>query len=564
MTAPSRTLVFWVPDWPIHALLRDQEAADEPQERVVATRAAESPGISEAPGAAEIPGISEAPDAAIPPIALLAQHRVVACSAAARAEGVRTGLREREAQSRCPTLVVHPHDPEVDGRRFAPVIAALEQLIPGIELRRPGLCAMRVRGPARYYGGEEPAAAALLRLAAELGLPLARVGIADGLFAAEQAVRATATTPGIEAPAEAVRIVPPGGSAAFLSPLPVSRAASAGFADLLVGLGIRTLGALAALPEDAVQQRFGAEGLTAHRRAAALGQDRGAEVRPRDPVRERAIELTFEPPIDTTEQLAFACATLAERFISALTADRLVCTALRIELTDDVGLRHEREWLHPHRFTAADTVGRIRWQAASAVRETERGGAGITHVRITPTHTDRAAAHEPGLWSTEPDTRVHHHLSRAQSTLGHTGVGTMELTGGRLLGDRQRFVPWSTARSRERGSRASAAGPWPGSLSGATPSRVFPSPLPSELLDAEGRAVGVDEDDLLTATPVRLRVGDLSLTETVQEWSLPWALRERWWQGTPTRFRLQLQLEGGDAWLLFHESARWFAEGRYD
>ena len=45
---------------------------------------------------------------------------------AARAEGVRTGLREREAQSRCPTLVVHAHQPEVDERRFAPVAAALD------------------------------------------------------------------------------------------------------------------------------------------------------------------------------------------------------------------------------------------------------------------------------------------------------------------------------------------------------------------------------------------------------------------------------------------------------
>lgn len=564
MTPLSRTLVFWVPDWPIHAHLLDQDAAEEPQERVIRTPTAASGDTP--PGADTLPGAdtqSRTPTP-IPPIALISQHRVMACSPAARAEGVRAGLREREAQSRCPNLIVHAHAPEVDERRFAPVIAALEQLIPGVELRRPGLCAMRVRGPARYYGGEAQAAAALLELAARLGFPLARVGIADGLFAAEQAVRAAATTPGIEVPADGIRIVAPGGSAAFLSPLPVARAADTGFADLLVGLGIRTLGALAALPADAVQQRFGSEGLTAHRRAAALGQDRGAEVQPRDPVREHAVELTFEPPIDTTEQLAFACATLAERFISGLTADRLVCTALRIELTDDIGLRHEREWLHPHRFTTTDTIGRIRWQAASAVRETERGGAGIIHVRITPTHTDRAAAHEPGLWSTEPDTRVHHHLSRAQSTLGHTGVGTMELAGGRLLGDRQRFVPWSTARARTRGARTSAEGPWPGSLTGPTPSRVFPAPLPSELLDAGGQAVGVDEDDLLTAAPVRLRVGDLTLTESVREWSLPWAMRERWWQGTPTRFRLQLQLEGGDAWLLFHEAERWFAEGRYD
>ncbi|QIM16784.1 DNA polymerase Y family protein [Leucobacter insecticola] len=536
MSAAPRTLVFWVPDWPIHAQLRDRADTDG-TENVSAEHTS--------------------------PLALIAQHRVVACSAAARAAGVRTGIREREAQSRCPELTVYPHDPGVDERRFAPVVAALEQLVPGVEVRRPGLCAMRARGPARYYGSEEAAGSALIALGDALDLHDIQIGIADGLFAAEQAVRAGAHSPGVEAPHDAIRIVPPGTSAAFLSPLPVSRAADADLAELLVGLGIRTLGSLAALPEDAVRARFGAPGVAAHRRASGIPLSHGAEVRPRNPARELSVELTFEPPVNTTEQLAFACSGLAEQFIETLREEGLVCTAIRIELTDDVGLRHEREWLHPHRFTPADTVGRIRWQAASAVRESERGGAGITRVRITPTHTDRAAAHEPGLWSTEPDARVHHHLSRAQSRLGHTGVGTMELAGGRLLRERQHFVPWSTSRKRPRGSRASAAGPWPGALAGPAPSQVFPEPLPAELLDATGHTLHIDADDLLTANPARLRVLLADVNAVVEAWSLPWAVRERWWQGTPPRFRLQVQLDGGDAWLLYHEAEHWLAEGRY-
>lgn len=527
----ERTLVVWVPDWPVHALLRD-DGAD---------------GLS--------------PDA---PLALIANHLVVACSPAARREGVRTGLREREAQTRCPDLAVYPHDPETDDRRFAPVAAALEQLVPGVEVVRAGLCAMRARGPSRYYDGEAPAGEAVLRLATELGLPDARVGIADGRFAAEQAARAASTDLGVSAPLEGLRIVDPGGSPAFLSPLPVSRAVDAGLAETLQGLGIRTLGALAALPEDAVRQRFGPEGLAAHRRASAFGAGPGAEVRPRQPVRELSVELSFDTPIDAADQLAFACSALAERFIGGLTEDRLVCTALRIELTDDVGARHEREWAHPRHFTAADTVGRIRWQAASATRETERGGAGVTSVRITPVHTDHAASHEPGLWSTEPDERVHHHLSRAQSRLGHTGVGTVALAGGRLLADRQRFVPWSTTRVERATARASASGPWPGALTGPAPSRVFPEPLPAVLLGASGSPVGIDADDLLTEDPVHLRVAATRFDAPVAAWSSPWAVRERWWEEAPARFRLQVQLADGDAWLLIFRTGDWAAEGRYD
>ncbi|UOR00301.1 DNA polymerase Y family protein [Leucobacter allii] len=553
--SPERVMVFWVPDWPVHAHLRDQ--AEE-------TASAAAPLRSAAParrGAADPVPPAPAP---VPPLALVAQHRVTACSASARAAGVRVGQRERDAQSTLPALEVHPHRPEVDARRFAPVLAALEERFPGIEPRRPGLCALRARGPARYYGGEESAAQILQAIAAELDLPGARVGIADGVFAAEQAARAAADDPGVDAPAEGVRIVPPHGSAAFLAELPVSRASDAGFAEVLHGLGIRTLGALAALPEDAVRQRFGAEGIAARRRASAAGPVHGAELRPRAPARDYAVELVCEPPIDAEEQLSFACMSLAEACIGGLAESGLVCTALRIELTDDIGVRHEREWAHPRRFSAADAVGRIRWQAAAIARDPERGGAGIARVRIVPVHTDRAAAHEPGLWSTEPDDRVHHHLSRTQSRLGHTAVGTAQLSGGRLLVDRQRFVPWSIGRTRARRARDSPAAPWPGAIPGPAPSTVFPRPLPAALHAADGAPVGIDADELLTADPAWLGVAGARIDSPVQHWSRPWTIRERWWEGAPERFRLQLQLADGDAWLLIRTADAWLAEGRYD
>lgn len=535
-TAPERTLVFWIPDWPIHAH-----------------------GIERAAGAQDAdppPGL----DPILAPIALVAQRRVVACSADARAEGVRPGLPEREAQFRCPGISLQAHDPEVDERRFAPVLAALERVVPGVAPLRPGLCAMRARGPARYYGGEERAAAEILRLAAGLGFPDARIGIADGAFAAEQAARAGAGDPGIESPVEGARIVAAGGSRAFLSPLPVARATDARFAEVLHGLGIRTLGAFAALPEDAVRQRFGAAGVSAHRRAAAAPPAHGSELRARTPARELAVTLDFEPPLDAAEQLAFACATLSESFIAGLAEERLVCTSLRVELTDDIDLHHERVWSHPRRFTAGDVVNRIRWQADAMPRDHERSGAGIVRVRLSPVHTDRAAAHEPGLWSTGPDERVHHHLSRVQSRIGHTGVGTARIAGGRLLAERQRFTPWATAAQEQR----PGAGPWPGALPAPHPSEVFASPLPAELLDGSGRPVGIDDDDLLDARPAGFRVGSAPGAAPVRDWSQPWAVRERWWRGAPERFRLQLQLANGDAWLLLHQEGRWFAEGHYD
>ena len=58
------------------------------------------------------------------PAAVVLANRVVACTPAARAEGVRRGLRKREAQGRCPQLVVVADDPARDARAFEPVVAA--------------------------------------------------------------------------------------------------------------------------------------------------------------------------------------------------------------------------------------------------------------------------------------------------------------------------------------------------------------------------------------------------------------------------------------------------------
>src|SRR3954449_1689065 len=118
------------------------------------------------------------------PVAVLHGNRVLACSEAARAEGVRRGLRRREAQSRCPQLVVVEHDAGRDARAFEPVVAAVEEVAVGVEVIRPGSCALAARGPARYFGGEEAAAERIVEQIAETCAVESQVGIADGGFAA--------------------------------------------------------------------------------------------------------------------------------------------------------------------------------------------------------------------------------------------------------------------------------------------------------------------------------------------------------------------------------------------
>src|SRR3954453_18853845 len=201
------------------------------------------------------------------PIAVITANRVVACSHSARESGVRRGLRRREAQSRCPNLVVLPRDESAEARVFEPVVAALEAIAPGVEITRPGLAAIGVRGPTRYFGGETGGLAALSRGIREIPVISEQgtadvgaevlIGIADGAFAAEQAARR-----GV--------IVDPGDSPAFLRDLPIETLDPSGASpliDLLRRLGLRTLGAFAALPPRDVLTRFGPDGGWAHRQS---------------------------------------------------------------------------------------------------------------------------------------------------------------------------------------------------------------------------------------------------------------------------------------------------------
>jgi protein ImuB len=512
---PTRTIVLWCPDWPILAASR--EAGLDPAQ----------------------------------PLALTEAGLVHSCSAAARRDGVARGLRLREAQYRSPALTVLPYDPALDHRLFEPVVRGIEAIVPGVQLLRPGTLAMRARGPARFYGDEDAAARALLAAAAGLGVPDARVGIADGPFAAEQAARAAVPA------AAPVLAVPPGASAGFLAPLPVALVVDARTATLLHRLGVRTLGEFAALPDADVRRRFGAAGAFAHDRAA--GREHTG-VAARTPPPEFEVEQHFEPPLDRVDQLAFAFRVRAEEFIDRMRGARLVCTGIRVELDDERGGHSSRSWLHPHWFTPADVVDRVRWQLQGSGAADTGLASPIVRLRVVPERVDSTGNHEAGLWGGGPDERVHHGLTRVQSMLGHEGVVTAAVGGGRMLADRQVLVPWGD-RAPERTSDA----PWPGSLPALAPASVFRELLPVVLLDGAAMPVAIDARGAVSAPPEAFAVG-AAAPAPVRAWAGPWPVVERWWDAERARrvHRFQLVDDDGCAWLLVRDAEGWWAEARYD
>ena len=497
-------------------------------------------------------------DAGLPdgaPLAVLTANIVVACSHSARTMGVQRGLRRREAQARCPDLAVLPRNEAAEARTFEPVVAALEQIAPGVELTRPGLAAIDVRGPTRYFGGETGVLHALSRSVS--GLPAlhdidVQIGIADGAFAAEQAARR-----GI--------VVEPGASGDFLNALPIGTLDPSGtspLVDLLRRLGIRTLGGFAALPVRDVLVRFGPDGVWAHRQAG------GKDDRPlaaRRPPAEFTVTLDLEPPVDRVDTLAFSARGIAEQFVGDLAAHGLACTCLELQAMTENGEETVRRWRHAGVLGANDVLDRVRWQLEGWLSGPSRPTAGINRVRLVPIETVPTGAHQQALWggSGASDERAGRALARVQTLLGHGSVLTPVVEGGRDPSQRTRLVPWGD----EPLPRRSPDQPWPGALPAPAPSVLLDPPRPAQVLDAQRRTVIVTERGAMPAPPALFAMG-AERPVAVQSWAGPWPVDERWWSPDSARSVVRCQLVDvrGRAYLVSGTmpGGQWHVDAIYD
>lgn len=412
-----RTLVLWCPDWAVTA-------------------------------AELVEGID-----ATGPVAVLRANRVVACSVAARTEGVRHGLRRREAQGRCPQLIVIEDDPGRDARAFEPVVVAVEEMAAGVEVVRPGLLAVAARGPGRYFGGEERAAERIVEHVAQSCSVESQVGIAEGTFAAGLAAREG-------------RIVGSGRTAEFLAGMTVDALERPELADLLRRLGMVTLGDFAALPESGVLSRFGFDGALAHRLAS------GSDHRPlavRKPPPDLEVSETYDEPLERVDVAAFAGRVLAERLHDRLAGQGLACTRLGIEAVTANGQELHRVWRHDGLLTAAAIAERVRWQLDGWLTDIKIGkrvrkpAAGLLKLRLIPEGVIVHLGLQPGLWGDAGDERerAHRAFSRVQGLLGPDAVLTAVLGGGRSADDQVTLVPWGDERAPARPA-APAVGVLPG------------------------------------------------------------------------------------------------------
>lgn len=574
---PVRTAALWVPDWPVLAAMTAEEVPTQQ------------------------------------PSAVHDGRRLTAVSALARSQGVRRGMRRRHAQQCCPELTLLLADPGRDARLFEPVAVAAESVVAGIEVARPGLLLLPATGAGRYHGSEHLLAELLVTQVAEQVGYEAQVGVADGAGAAILAARVST-------------IVPAGATAAFLAPRGVAELIHvttgdttqvADLVDLLLRLGLCTLGDLAGLPRDDVLARFGRFGGWAHR--VASGQDdRPTALRRLEP--DVAVEQELDPPVERLEGTAFAARRLAEALHVQLVRRGVGCGRLQIIARTDAGQELVRTWRTDTALgglSVARMTDRVRWQlegwltASGAQRSTtgrdDPAPGPLVSLALRAEEVVAVGAEQGRLWgeASGADLRAQRAVHRVQGLIGADAVLGAAVQGGREVRDQVHLVPWGEEVMPARRLDA----PWPGRLPAPAPATVLISPEPVRLCDREGRGIEVDARLQLSAEPALVRwpgpdrrgpdagraqgvvVGRAPLAgeaggrepvpsrtggepvrsvadggeSTVTGWAGPWPVVQRWWGSVPRRqVYLQATVEDGRALLLALTDGVWTVEAHYD
>lgn len=275
--------------------------------------------------------------------------RLRAVSLAAGRVGIRAGMTLTEAQTRCAALEIRTWD---DGAVHEAVIAATTAFLDASPQVTPvqGAPGMWWIGASGFnaLGGEEVLTHTLLQIA-QRWHPDARVAVADSCVAARAATWAPQARSRVVRERDPLRpdgitCVPTGQCAAYLAPAPLGLVPmDDDLRDALRSLGLRTVGALAALAPGDIERRWGAQGLQAWRLAQGDDPRRPGVVRV-EATRSTSVELPAA--VESTAPVLFVLRAQLERLIRDLVNDGRAAAAVSITLILDAG----RQW-------ALDDVG---------------------------------------------------------------------------------------------------------------------------------------------------------------------------------------------------------------
>jgi protein ImuB len=258
---------------------------------------------------------------------------VVDADPLARALGVRRGIPLGSAHRLAPEATFLDLAPDADRDAVEAACERLATFSPGIaatsDVTDPGFgrIAIQVDGLVRLWGIEETLVARVIEALAPVLPGLPRPGIAGTAFAASVAA---AHAPEGGPPV----LVPPGDDERFLAPYPARLLTrDPDVRSRLARFGLRTIGAVAALPRSALVARFGDEGARVHARARGEETER---FRPRAAPERMALGLSLEPPVEGLEAVRFVLRRLAGALADQLAARGRAAGLARLTVVHDL------------------------------------------------------------------------------------------------------------------------------------------------------------------------------------------------------------------------------------
>ncbi len=262
-------------------------------------------------------------------------EKIIAVNENAGAFGITPGMTKAQGEL-CAELALRPRSALQESSAHAALLDCAQSFSPCVEDSTPDTVFLDLAGMESLLGSLPEILRAIFNRATALGLQ-ANVAIASNPDAALLAARGLC---GVGTACAGITLIPAGKEAEQLGPLPVEvlfsdqlEADQKKEADRLLETldrwGIRNLRALAALPQVALSERLGQEGLRLQRLAC------GAALRTLVPVEaplvfEEAVEL--EHPITLLEPLAFLLNRLLEQLCARLGSRALATQELRLTL----------------------------------------------------------------------------------------------------------------------------------------------------------------------------------------------------------------------------------------
>jgi protein ImuB len=267
--------------------------------------------------------------------------RVFAANPSARQYGIQTGMTKLQVET-YGGVVLRDRNLDTEEAAQNTLLDFAGKFSPRVESTCAGAAILDLAGTERLLGPPQSVARRMATGAAAIGFDL-RIAVASNPDTAFHAARGFS----------GITIIPTADEARRLAPLPVRiLPASAEMLEVLEGWGIRTFQSLAALPEIAIVERLGQEGLRLQKLA------RGEINRPlltAVPSAEFIASFEFDDPVETLESLFFILNRLLQQLCSQMIAESLATSELRLMIELEVrqrrngqdGEHYQHDWKLP-------------------------------------------------------------------------------------------------------------------------------------------------------------------------------------------------------------------------